>query len=314
VTAARKWLTAGQFVLALAVLLALGRLVSAEFLSAANIRNLLNQTSIVGVLALAQFMVVLIGGFDLSVAAILALGSVVVASLASHHHTWLAVTAALASGAALGTLSGVAATLGRVPPLIATLGVASIARGLAFLVAPKSVPAPHGLVASLQFTAGVFTTTTVVWLLLSVLLAWVLGRTRLGRHVYAIGGNERSARLAGIRVVAVKVGVYALAGTLSALAGVLFVIRSWSGMPHVGSGWELESIAGIVIGGTRLFGGEGHVLNAMLGMLIYQIVGNLMNLVSLDPYYQDIVKATVIVAVVGTSVLLAHRRGLRLWS
>jgi ribose/xylose/arabinose/galactoside ABC-type transport system permease subunit len=310
----RKWLTGGQFVLAVAALLLLGRLLSAEFLGAANIRNLLNQTSIIGVLALAQFLVVLIGGFDLSVAAILALGSVLVASLAAHHAAWVAVTAALAAGAGLGTLSGVAATLGRVPPLIATLGVASIARGLAFLVAPKSVPAPHALVTSLQFTAGVFTTTTVVWLLLSVLLAWVLGRTRLGRHLYAIGGNERSARLAGVAVVPVKVATYALAGTLSALAGVLFVIRSWSGMPHVGSGWELESIAGIVIGGTRLFGGEGYVLNAMLGMLIYQIVGNLMNLVSLDPYYQDIVKATVIVIVVGTSVLLGHRRGLRLWS
>ena len=308
----RKLLSSGQIGLVLLALLLLGWTISPDFLTANNLRNLLSQTSILGILALAQFLVVLIGGFDLSVAAILALSSVIVGVLAPHHSPALAVLAALAAGAALGTISGLASTIGRVPPMIATLGVAGIARGLAFVVTPKSVLVPAGITKPLQFTAGIFTTTTLAWVILTAILAWGLARTPTGRHLYAIGGNERSARLAGIPVLPLKIGTYAVSGALSALAGVFFVIRSSSGVPHVGGGWELETIAGIVIGGTQLFGGEGSIINAMIGMLIYQMIGNMMNLVSLNPYYQDIVKAAVIVLVVGISVLQSRRGGRRL--
>lgn len=301
----------GQYVGALAALWILGALLSPDFLSLTNLRNLFSQSSILGVLALGQFLVVLVGGFDLSVAAVLALSSVVFVSVATTHHILLAVFAALASGAMLGAVSGVAATFGRVPPLIATLAVASMARGFALLVAPKSILIPFAMVAPLQFTKGIFTTTIVAWLVLTAILALVMAQTRWGRHLYAVGGNERSARLAGIAVNRLKIGVYALAGALSAFAGMLFVIRSWSGVPNVGTGWELETIAGIVIGGAQLFGGEGKVINAMIGMMIYQTIGNIMNLVSLNPYYQDVVKAGVIVAVVGASVLYARRGGRR---
>jgi ribose/xylose/arabinose/galactoside ABC-type transport system permease subunit len=300
--------SSAQVAIALIALMALGSFLSPDFLTTTNLQNLLNQTSIIGVLALAQFFVVLVGGFDLSVAAILALSSVIVAVLAPRYGFFAASLAAAAAGLALGAVSGLASTVGRVPPMIATLGVSGIARGLAFVVTLKSILLPAALTAGLQITLGVFTTTTLAWLALTAILAAGLALTRVGRHVYAIGGNDRAALLAGIPVVRLKIGVYALAGLLSALGGVLFVIRSSSGVPHVGAGWELETIAGIVIGGTQLNGGEGNIVKAMVGMLIYQMISNLMNLVALNPYYQDIVKAAVIVVVVGVSVLRNQRK------
>ncbi|MBV8276502.1 MAG: ABC transporter permease [Verrucomicrobia bacterium] len=267
----------------------------------------MSQCSLVGLLALGQYLVVLIGGFDLSVAGIMALGSVLVAWIAPHSVS-LAALAALATGAALGFVSGLAVTLGRVPPLIATLGVMGIARGLAFAVTEKSILVPASILAPLQASFGVLGGPTIVWILLIVVFGWYLGRTRVGRHLYAIGGNEQTARLAGIEVDRLKVFIYTLAGSLSGLAGIALVIRSSSGVPHAGANWELDTIAAIVIGGTRLFGGECNVVNAMVGVLIYQMIGNIMNLVSLNPYYQDIVKAAVIIAVVGTSVTRNCRR------
>jgi len=300
-----------QIGVAFVALLLLGSYLSPDFASAGNFRNLLNQTSILGVLALAQFLVVLIGGFDLSVAAVLALSSVIVAAEAPHVGFGLAGLAAILAGLVLGAVSGVASTVGRVPPMIATLGVAGIARGLAFVVTLKSLLVPIAITNPLQVTLGVFTTTTMAWLALTVVIALMLEFTVTGRRLYAIGGNERASRLAGIPVTRLKIATYSVAGGLSALGGVLFVIRSSSGVPHVGAGWELESIAGIVIGGTQLFGGEGNVIEAMLGVLIYQMISNLMNLVAINPYYQDIVQAAVIVAVVGASALRAGWKGKR---
>lgn len=298
-----------QVGVAFLLLLLIGWGASPDFLTVTNIRNLLSQTSILGILAIGQFLVVLVGGFDLSVAAVLALGSVIIGQVvAGGYPLWLAALAALAAGVCVGSVSGMAATIGRVPPMIATLGTAGIARGLALVIAPKSVLIPESVTGWLQIDFGVVTTTTLAWGVTTMLLAFLLGCTRTGRHLYAVGGNERSARLAGIRVIALKISAYALSGALSGLAGLLFVIRSSSGVPHVGTGWDLETIAGIVIGGARLSGGEGNVFKAMIGMLIYGMIGNIMNLVAINPYYQDIVKAAVVVAVVGFSALQIKRR------
>lgn len=282
---------------------------SPVFLTETNIRNILNQASVLGILACAQFLVVLIGGFDLSVAAVMALASVIFATLAPLSPP-LAILAALAAGAALGALSGIAVTFGRVTPMIATLGVMGIARGLAFVVAEKSVSVPRAILAPAKISVWVFSLPVVIWLLIALALALVLSQTRFGRNLYAIGGNERSARLAGLPVRRRQITVYLLSGLLSGLAGIVLVARTSSGVPHVGAGWELDTIAAIVIGGARLFGGEGNILKAMVGVLIYQMVANIMNLASVDPFYQDIVKACVIIVVVGVSVHrgLASRR------
>lgn len=305
-SAVRRLLAGNEILVVLVVFAVLASLVSPTFLTDTNIRNILNQASVLGILACAQFLVVLIGGFDLSVAAIMALSSVIFASLAPASPP-LAIVAAMSAGALLGSLSGIAVTFGRVTPMIATLGVMGIARGLAFVVTEKSVLVSRELLAPAKFALWIFSAPVMMWALLALGLAWMLSRTRFGRNLYAIGGNERSARLAGIPVRRRQITVYALAGALSALAGLTLVVRTSSGVPHVGAGWELDAIAAIVIGGARLFGGEGNILKAMVGVIIYQMIANVMNLVSLDPFYQDIVKAAVIVIVVGVSVMRARR-------
>jgi ribose/xylose/arabinose/galactoside ABC-type transport system permease subunit len=295
----------GIFVL-LAAVVAAGAAVAPELFGEFNIRNLLLQASILGILALAQFLVVLIGGFDLSVAAVMALGSVIAVSLAPVSLP-LALLAAMAAGLGIGAINGLSVTVGRVTPLIATLATMGIARGLAFQVTEKSLLAPPGTLAPFHGSLSIVTAPLVFWIALTVVVAFVLGRTRVGRHLYAIGGNERVARLAGIRVARLKVGVYAMAGLLSGVAGFAFVLRSSSGVPHLGAGWELDTIAAIVIGGARLFGGDGSVVKAMAGVLVYQLMSNVMNLSGLDPYYQDITKALIVVGAVGLGVLRARR-------
>jgi ribose/xylose/arabinose/galactoside ABC-type transport system permease subunit len=130
-------------------------------------------------------------------------------------------------------------------------------------------------------------------------------------HVYSVGGNEATARLAGVHVRRVKLGVYVASGLLAGLAGVVLVVRSRSGVPLGGIGWELDTIAAIAIGGVNLFGGEGRLLRAMAGVLIYQMIANIMNLSGLDPFYQDIVRAGVIVAAVGISIFRQQRQSRR---
>lgn len=281
-------------------------IISPVFLTSINITNILNQASILGILACAQFLVVLIGGFDLSVAAILALSSVIFAS-AVPVSTGLGMVLGCVAGAALGLLSGIAVTWGRVPPMIATLSVMGIARGMAFVVSEKSVAVPMVKLASYKFSFSVLSLPVLTWLIAAGVLYWMLNSLRFGRNLYAIGGNERAASLAGIGVRIHKIIVYTLAGALSGLAGLMLVVRTSSGVPHVGQGWELDSIAAIVIGGTRLFGGEGNILKAMMGVIIYQTIANVMNLASLDPFYQDIVKALVIITVVGATVMRAEK-------
>lgn len=299
-------LSGNEIILVLILIAVLGSFLSPVFLTETNVRNILNQASVLGILACAQFLVVMIGGFDLSVAAVMALSSVIFATLGPASPP-LGIAASLASGAALGLLNGVAVTFGRVTPMIATLGVMGIARGFAFVVTEKSIAVPRPLLAPAKTTIWIFTTPVVIWLAIALILAWILARTRFGRNLYAIGGNERSARLAGVPVVRRQIAVYVLSGALSALAGLALVVRTSSGVPHVGAGWELDAIAAIVIGGARLFGGEGSILKAMVGVIIYQTIANIMNLASLDPFYQDIVKATVIVIVVNVSVMQGRR-------
>ena len=295
-----------DIVVVLLIFVAFASLASPIFLTEGNLKNILNQASVLGILACAQFLVVLIGGFDLSVAAIMALSSVILATLAPAS-SLMAILAAIGTGTLLGLLNGLAITFGKVPPMIATLGVMGIARGLAFVITDKSVSLPRAALAPAKLSIWIFSAPVIVWALLALALAWVLSRTRFGRNLYAIGGNERSARLAGVPVRGYKITVYILSGMLSGLAGLALVARTSSGIPHVGSGWELDSIAAIVIGGVRLFGGEGNILKAMIGVVIYQMIANIMNLAGLDPFYQDIVKAAVIVVVVSVSVARTRR-------
>ncbi|HVY19749.1 MAG TPA: ABC transporter permease [Bauldia sp.] len=296
------FLAANDVFIILVVFAIAGAMISPEFLSSRNVSNILTQSALLGILSVGQFLVVVSGGFDLSVAAVMALSSVVLAHEAAIGLVPAALLA-VAVGIGCGVFNGLVVTLGRVQPLIATLAMMGIARGLAFSISERSILVRDPLLETLRGFDGILSLPTLIWLVVvAVAVAW-LTTTRQAVHVYAVGGNEQTARLAGVAVNATKLGVYTISGLLSGIAGAVLVLRSSSGVPLGGIGWELDSIASIVIGGTNLFGGEGSLLRAMAGVLIYQMIANLMNLASVDPFYQDILRAAVIILAVGISIL-----------
>ncbi len=298
------FLAANDVFIILLVIVAIASVVSPVFLSTRNLSNLLTQSALLGILSVGQFLVVISGGFDLSVAAVMALSSVVLA----HNAAIDLVPAALmgmAVGLGCGLFNGLVVTIGRVQPLIATLAMMGIARGLAFSISERSILVRDPLLETLRNSdiGGFLSLPTMIWFAVVIVAAIWFRTTRQALHVYAVGGNEQTARLAGVAVNTVKLGVYAISGFLSGIAGVVLVIRSSSGVPLGGIGWELDSIASIVIGGTNLFGGEGRLMRAMAGVLIYQMIANIMNLAGVDPYYQNILRAAVIIVAVGLSIL-----------
>ena len=298
----RDFVAGNDIFVILLVIGAIAALVSPAFLSTRNLSNLLTQSALLGILSVGQFLVVISGGFDLSVAAVMALSSVVLASNAAIGLVPAALLA-VAVGVGCGVFNGIVVTIGRVVPLIATLAMIGIARGLAFSISERSILVRDPLLNTLRSNDGFLSLPTMIWFAVVIVAVIWFRTTRQALHVYAIGGNEQTARLAGVAVNAVKLGVYSVSGLLSGIAGVVLVIRSNSGVPLGGSGWELDSIASIVIGGTNLFGGEGSLLHAMAGVLIYQMIANIMNLTGVDPYYQNILRAAVIIVAVGLSIL-----------
>jgi ribose/xylose/arabinose/galactoside ABC-type transport system permease subunit len=276
--------------------------ITPNFFTEFNIGNLLSQSALLGVLAIAQFLVILSGGFDLSVAAIMALSSCIIAKYGTGN-IWLFIIVAILVGLALGFVNGISITRGKVPPMIATLAMAGIARGLAFNVTSQSLSVGNPIIKVLGGSFSIFSYSTIIWILTTLLVALFLYISKTGTYIYAVGGNESTARLAGIKVNRIKILVYSLAGLISGLAGVLFVIRAQSGVPGTGIGWELDTIAAVVIGGTRLNGGEGRLLSAMAGVLIYMLIRNALNIIGLDPYFQDIIKAAIILLAVGLGMI-----------
>jgi ribose/xylose/arabinose/galactoside ABC-type transport system permease subunit len=255
-----------------------------------------------GILSIGQFLVIVVGGFDLSVAAVMAFSSVLIARYAGTN-VGLAVSLALIASLACGLVNGLSVTKGRVQPLIATLAMMGVARGLAFTVSEKGLLVSNSLLAHFSSPSGGLSAPTLIWFFLVAVFWLLLRQTRFGLHVYAIGGGETTSHLAGINEARIKLTIYALSGLVSGIAGLVLVLRTTSGAPTVGTGWELDTIAAIVIGGTRLFGGEGSLLKAMAGVLIYQIIANFMNLTGVDPFYQSIVRALLTIFAVGLGIL-----------
>jgi ribose transport system permease protein len=282
-----------------------------HFLTVSNLVNVLEQTSINAVIALGMTFVIISGGIDLSVGSLLALAGVVLATLL---HAGvpppLAAAAALATGFLFGTLNGLAITLGRLPPFIATLGMMSIARGCALVFTEgrpisgfddgfrsvatarlASIPAPV-LVTIVAYGLGQF----------------VLSRTRFGRYTYAIGGNEEATRLSGVNVRLHKTVVYGVSGLASAVAAVLLTARLNSAQPIAGIMYELDAIAATVIGGTSLMGGEGTLTGTLIGALIMGVLRNGLNLLGVSSFLQQIVIGLVIVTAVLVDTTLKSRK------
>ncbi|MDR0712573.1 MAG: ribose ABC transporter permease [Prevotellaceae bacterium] len=301
-----------QSLIALALLLAAMTLLSDKFATSENMLNVMRQISVNLCISVGMTLVILTGGIDLSVGSILAFSGAVAAGLMKNGieveganffigFTFLgSALAALAAGAALGWFNGWMITRFKVPPFVATLAMLTIARGCTMLYT-NGFPIT-GLGSSFAFvgTGWLLGVPMPVWIAVAVIaiFAFLVRKTRTGRYIYAIGGNEKAALLSGVNVKRVKVTVYMIAGALSAVAGLLVTARLDSAQPNAGSGYELDSIAAVVIGGTSLNGGKGSIFGTVVGAMIIGVLNNGLVLLNVSPFWQQVIKGLVILLAV----------------
>ena len=271
------------------------------FLSVANLTNVARQVSINGILAVGVTFVLLTAGVDLSLGSVVALSGVACATFAhpGDHSVIVPIAVGLLTGAACGLVNGVLVTRGGVAPFIVTLGMMTIARGLALIVSGGRPVA--NMSNELTALAGDFLGIPIPVLCFAgvALAAWFFLRNfRLGRHIYAVGGNEHAARAAGVPVERVKLFAYGLCGLLTGLAGVVLAARITTGQPNAGQAYELDAIAAVVIGGTSLAGGVGTITGTLLGVLLIGVINNGLDLLGVSSYYQAVIKGVIIVGAV----------------
>ena len=287
---------------------------SDAFFTQRNVSNVLRQIAAVGIASMGMLLVILTRGIDLSVGSVAAFGSVLSAHLIAQMGIGASVPVAILAGCGLGAISGALIAFRRMPPFVVTLGMLTIARG-ASLIVSKGQPIVLGTdgEALSRFGRGYYLGVPYpVLLMLAVFgVVWfVLRYTAFGRLVTAIGSNEEAVRLSGIRVSGYVFAVYVISGGLAALAGVVDTSRSGVGSPVLATGMELDAIAAVVIGGASLMGGRGTAVNALLGVLILGVIGNIMNLMNVPGYNQQVVKGVIIlVAVLLQSGLWVRQRG-----
>ncbi len=301
-----------QSLIALLLLCVVLSLLTDKFFTTANGINVLRQVAVNVCIATGMTLIVLTGGIDLSVGSVLALCGAITAGLFKNGiavpaaDLWIgftilgAILAALITGAILGWINGFVITRFRVPPFVATLAMLTIARGLTMLYTgghPVSNLGENFAVIG----AGTFIGIPVpVWIAAMVVLlaAFICSKTRLGRYIYASGGNETAAKLSGIRINRVKMTVYTIGAALAAVGGVIVTSRLDSAQPNAGTSYELDAIAAVVIGGTSLNGGRGSVWGTVIGAVIIGILNNGLVLLNVSPFWQQVVKGAVILLAV----------------
>jgi ribose transport system permease protein len=306
-----------QSLLALVLMVVGLSLATDNFLSGDNFLNVLRQISINLCLSIGMTMIILSGGIDLSVGSVLAFSGAVAAGLLKNglpipftdhllqFTVFGSIIGGIVVGGALGWINGFMITRFRLPPFVATLGMLSIARGLTRLwtggfpitdLGPEFNYLGNGWLLRIPVPVWISAALVVIFLI-------VTRRTRFGRYLYAVGGNERAAKLSGLNVPRVKRTVYMLGGALAGVAGLLATARQNAADPKIGVGYELDSIAAVVIGGTSLSGGRGSILGTVLGCLIIGVLNNGLVLLGISPDWQLVVKGFVILAAVAIDQL-----------
>lgn len=276
-------------------------LLTDRFLSAINLTNLLVQGSIMAVVAMGMTFVIVAGGFDLSVGSVAALSGCVAAIVMLKTTIGLGIVAGIAAGALVGLANGLSITALGVNPFITTLGTMVMVRGLVYLLTGgQAVSGTFGLSETfVRFgTERVLGVHALVWapVILLVALSWVLHLTPYGRKVFATGGNREAAYLSGIRVNAIVTSAYVWCGTLAGVGGVMLAARLQSGQPTAGEFYELTAIAAVVLGGASLHGGEAQLYKSVIGVFIMVVLGNALNLLNVDSYWQRVAIGFVIIA------------------
>ncbi|MFJ9018537.1 substrate-binding domain-containing protein [Streptomyces sp. NPDC102259] len=295
--AVRRLLLDNGALTALIVLVIAMSALSGDFLTTDNLLNVGVQAAVTAILAFGVTFVIVSAGIDLSVGSVAALSATVLAWSATQHGVpvVLAVVLAVATGIAAGLVNGFLIAYGKLPPFIATLAMLSVARGLSLVISEGSPIAFPDSVSHLGDTLGGWLPVPVlVMIVMGLIAAFVLGRTYIGRSMYAIGGNEEAARLSGLRVRKQKLAIYALSGVFAAAAGVVLASRLSSAQPQAADGYELDAIAAVVIGGASLAGGTGKASGTLIGALILAVLRNGLNLLSVSAFWQQVVIGVVI--------------------
>ena len=300
-----------NILLGLLVLFVISSLISDAFLTAKNLFNVMRQISINGIISVGMTFVILTAGIDLSVGAMLAMTGCLCAGLLKFAGLGFLpiVLIGLGLGLLMGTTNGIIITKGKIQPFIVTLATMTSIRGLAFLYS-KGRPivlgtnAPRALTFIGEGYIGPVPVPVVIFLVVIGISSFILRRTVLGRYVYAIGGNEEASRLSGINVDLYKVVVYAMSGLLTAVASIIAIARLGVGNADLGLGYELNAIAAVVIGGTSLAGGIGTVEGTFIGAIILGILNNILNLMGVGSFFQQILKGVIIIV----AVLLSKRK------
>ncbi len=297
------WLIARKYatLFILVIFLIAMAFLSDRFFTFKNLTNVGRQISLNAILALGMTLVIISGGIDLSVGGVCALGCCVCAKiLNSTGSSLLAIAVVLLIGLAVGAFNGFVVSKTGIAPFIVTLSTVSIIRGIT-LVMTNASPMPISNAAFKFIGQGTLLGIPFpiyITLILAIITAFVMNKTVFGRYVYAIGGNERSAAVAGIQVKKVKISVYMVSGFLAAFTAIIYTSRLSSGVPSLGNGFEMDAITAAVIGGASLAGGQGHIWGTMIGAVIIGILNNALNLLNINSYFQDIVKGIVVLLAV----------------
>ncbi len=289
--------------LGLFLLVVIVSILNPSFLEPLNLLNLLRQVAINALIAFGMTFVILTGGIDLSVGAILALSSALTAGMmVAGVDPIIAIIAGCILGALMGMVNGLFITKGKMAPFIATLATMTIFRGLTLVYTGGNPITGLGDNYLFQlFGRGYFLgipVPAITMILAFVILFILLHKTPFGRKTYAIGGNEKAALISGIKVPKVKIMIYSLSGMLAALAGAILTSRLNSAQPTAGTSYELDAIAAVVLGGTSLSGGKGRIFGTLIGALIIGTLNNGLNLLGVSSFYQMVVKGIVILIAV----------------
>lgn len=303
----------------LIVLMLFFSLASPNFMQTANMITILQATSVNGVLAIAATLVIISGGIDLSVGTLMTFCAVIAGVLLTYMGLPMVVgvAGALAGGALCGMVSGVFIAKLKIPPFIATLGMMLIYKGLSLAICgakpiyfndtPGFTKISTGSLIGSVIPALPIPNGVLILFLVAMAAAFILARTVLGRFIFALGSNEEALRLSGVNIDRWKIAVYALAGGVCGVAGILIASRINSAQPAIGQGYELDAIAAVVIGGTSLSGGRGTMLGTIIGALIISVVANGLRILSVPQEWQIVVTGLIIILAVYTDIL--RRRG-----
>lgn len=288
----------GSFIALIFLVIIIGA-ISPDFRTVNNFLSLLRQSAINGLIAFGMTCVILTGGIDLSVGSVLALTSIICAhTIKIGLPAPLSMLIALIFGIILGTISGLMVTKSRLQPFIATLITMTGYRGLTMILSGgKPISRLGNNLLLNQIGKGSFLGIPIpVWILIIffTIFLFVLKKTVLGRQIYATGSNAKAAELAGININNIKLIVYAVSGFMASLSGLILVSRLGSAQPTLGSGYELDAIAAVALGGTSMTGGRGKITGTLIGILIIAVLNNGLNIIGVSSYYQDVVKALVI--------------------